>query len=72
MARNHLTKLNKNTIDRGGFVSVTTAAKHLDCSTSKIYGMINMKKIRAKKIDGMIRIIAEDFLNYIDVHAVAI
>ncbi len=72
MARCHISKLDKSKIDPGGFVSVTTVARHLNCSQSKVYGMIACRKLTGYVIDGMKRIKAEDLLDYIDINAVRI
>jgi len=70
MARVHLLKFDNKNIQSGGFVSVTTVASLLDCSQSKVYLMIANKRLRARKIDGMVRLFAKEVLDYVDVHAV--
>ena len=69
MARKHISKIDSKSVDRGGFISVKRAARHLDMSPKTVYAMIAARKITAVRIGRSVRIKTEDFLNYLDVHA---
>jgi len=69
MSHEHLVKFPKGEVDPQGLVSIKRAAKLLDVKPSTMYHWIAKGQLRAYKINGSVRLKANEFLRWVDIHA---